>query len=63
MLKELTECISGANINITSVDLKVKDAITTAYFILQVNNLRQLERVIRKMVKIPGVDFVERTER
>ena len=61
MLKEITEVISGANINITSVEMKVKDVLSTGYFIVQVNNLKQLDRVINKVSKIPGVDAVERT--
>ena len=61
MLKEITEVISSSNINITSVDMKVKDVLSTGYFIVQVNNLKQLERVINKVSKIPGVDGVERT--
>ena len=61
MLKEITEVISSSNINITSVDMKVKDVLSTGYFIVQVNNLKQLDRVINKVSKIPGVDGVERT--
>jgi len=61
MLKEITEVISSSNINITSVDMKVKDVLSTGYFIVQVNNLKQLDRVINKVSKIPGVDAVERT--
>jgi len=61
MLKEITEVISGANINITSVEMKVKDVLSTGYFIVQVNFLKQLDRVINKVSKIPGVDGVERT--
>ncbi len=61
MLKEITEVISSSNINITSVDMKVKDVLSTGYFIVQVNNLKQLDRVIKKVSKIPGVDGVERT--
>ncbi|NOZ03080.1 MAG: bifunctional (p)ppGpp synthetase/guanosine-3',5'-bis(diphosphate) 3'-pyrophosphohydrolase [FCB group bacterium] len=60
-LKEMTECISSENLNISSVDLKVKDNIATAYFIIEVNNLRQLDRIIRKLTKIKGIDYVERT--
>jgi GTP pyrophosphokinase len=61
MLKEITEVISGANINITSVDMKVKDVLSTGYFIVEVKNLKQLDRIINKVSKIPGVDGVERT--
>ena len=61
MLKEITEVISGADINITSVDMKVKDVLSTGYFVVQVNNLKQLDRIINKVSKITGVDGVERT--
>jgi len=46
---------------LTSVDIKVKEAIATAIFILQVNNLKQLDRVIRIMSKIKNIDSVERS--
>lgn len=61
MLREITEVISGSNINIASVDMKVKDALSTAFFIIQINNIKQLDRIINKVIKIPGVDNVERT--
>ena len=61
MLREITEVISGLNINIASVDMKVKDALSTAFFIIQINNIKQLDRIINKVIKIPGVDNVERT--
>jgi len=60
-LKEMTECISKENINITSVDLKTNDNISTAFFLIDVNNIRQLDRVIKKLTSIEGIDFVERT--
>lgn len=60
-LKEMTECISKENINITSVDLKTSDNVSTAFFIIDVNNIRQLDRVIKKLTSIEGIDFVERT--
>ena len=61
MLREITEVISSFNINITSVDMKVKDALSTAFFIIQINNIKQLDRIINKVIKIPGVDNIERT--
>jgi len=61
MLREITEVISGSNINIASVDMKVKDALSTAFFIIQINNIKQLDRIIKKVIKIPGVENVERT--
>ena len=63
LLKDMTESISKLNINMTSVDIKVKEAIATAIFIIQVNNLKQLDRVIRIMSKVKSIDFVERAQR
>ena len=63
LLKDMTESISKLNINISSVDIKVKEAIATAILIIQVNNLKQLDRVIRIMSKVKSIDFVERAQR
>jgi GTP pyrophosphokinase len=62
LLKDMTETISKLNINMTSVDIKVKEAVATAIFIVQVNSLKQLDRIIRKMTKIKNIDFVERAQ-
>ena len=62
LLKDLTESISKLNINLTSVDIKVKEAVATAIFILQVNNLKQLDRVVRIMSKIKNIDSAERSQ-
>jgi len=62
LLKDLTESISKLNMNLTSVDIKVKEAVATAIFILQVNNLKQLDRVVRIMSKIKNIDSVERSQ-
>ena len=62
LLKDMTETISALNMNITSVDIKVKDELATAIFIIQVNNLKQLERVVRKLSKVKNIDNVERTQ-
>ncbi len=61
MISDLTDVIKKSNLNIISLDSKVRDAIATTFLILQINNLRQLERIIRKMTKVTGVDFIERT--
>ena len=42
ILKKMSECISSVNINISSVDLKVTENFATAYFIVRVNNVKQL---------------------
>ena len=62
-LKDMSECISKQNVNIASVDIKVKESIGVAYFIVQVNNNRQLNRLMRKITKLKNVDYVERAGR
>ena len=62
-LKDMSECISKQNLNIASVDIKVTDSVAVAHFIVQVNNNRQLNRLIRKMTKLKHIDYVERASR
>jgi len=61
LLNDLTDCINKFDLNIISVDSKVKDTHARIYFIIQINNVRQLDRLFRKMTKVAGVDFIERT--
>ena len=63
LLKNLSECIGDQNINISSVDIKVNGAIATAYFIVQIKNKRQLNRLIKKISYVKNVDNVERVGR
>jgi GTP pyrophosphokinase len=63
ILKKMSESISSVNINISSVDLKVIDNFATAYFIVKVNNVKQLDRMMKKLIAIKEIDFVERTEK
>ena len=62
-LKDMSECISKQNVNITSVDIKVNETVAEALFIVQVNNNRQLNRLMRKMTKLKHIDYVERADR
>ncbi|MBT3179716.1 MAG: bifunctional (p)ppGpp synthetase/guanosine-3',5'-bis(diphosphate) 3'-pyrophosphohydrolase [Candidatus Marinimicrobia bacterium] len=62
-LKDMSECISKQNVNIASVDITVKESVSIAHFIVQVNNNRQLNRLIRKMTKLKNIDYVERAGR
>ena len=62
LLKDMTENISKLNINITSVDIKVKDAVATAKIIVQVSNLKQLDRVLRKVAEVKSIDTVSRIQ-
>ena len=59
-LKDLSQCIAKQNININSVDIRVNDSIAEAKFIVEVNNKRQLARLIRKIKKLTNIDYVER---
>ncbi len=63
ILKKISECISSINVNISSVDLKVTDNFATAYFIVKVNNVKQLDRMMNKLIAIKEIDFVERTDK
>ena len=63
LLKNLSECIGGQNINIVSVDIKVNGAVATAFFIVQIKNKRQLDRLIKKLSFVKSVDKVERVGR
>ena len=62
-LKDVSECISKQNVNIASVDIKVYDNIAEAQIIVQVNNNRQLKRLMSKMTKLKNIDFVKRPGR
>ena len=62
-LQEMTECIGSENINITNVEASVKDELGVVLFIIHIKNLRQLDRLIRKITMIDGIDYVERTGR
>ena len=57
------QTISNMKINISSVDTKIIDNIATTLFIISVNNIRQLNRLIKKLSTIKNVDYVERTTR
>ncbi|MFH1853511.1 MAG: bifunctional (p)ppGpp synthetase/guanosine-3',5'-bis(diphosphate) 3'-pyrophosphohydrolase [Candidatus Neomarinimicrobiota bacterium] len=63
VLKEISEAISAEEVNISSVDLTTKDSIVTAYFVVQVRDIKQLERIRKKITKISGIDYIERTVR
>ena len=62
-LKDVSECISKQNVNISSVDIKVYDNIAEAQIIVQVNNNRQLKRLMSKMTKLKNIDYVKRPGR
>ena len=62
LLKDMTETISKLNINITSVDIKVKDSVASARLIVQVSNLKQLDRVLKKVSEVKSIDKISRIQ-
>tara|TARA_B100001123_G_scaffold450867_1_gene624570 strand:- start:2100 stop:4289 length:2190 start_codon:yes stop_codon:yes gene_type:complete len=62
-LKDISECISNQNVNIASVDIKVNDSLSSANLIVQVNNNRQLNRLMKKISNLKNIDYVERAGR
>ncbi len=59
-LKDITESISGLNINLASVDIRAKEGIAIGYFILQIRDTRQLNRIINKIKIIKGIIDLKR---
>jgi len=62
LLKDMTETISKLNINITSVDIKVKDSVASARLIVQVSNIKQLDRVLKKISEVKSIDRISRIQ-
>ncbi|MFQ6674259.1 MAG: RelA/SpoT family protein, partial [Fidelibacterota bacterium] len=59
-LKDITEAISGLNINITSVDVKVEEGLGTCFLVVSVPNLRRLNRALKRIKDVNGTVYVER---
>ena len=60
LLKDITECISALNINITSIDMKATEGIATCVIILEVRDIHQLDRLTNRIQKIPNFISIER---
>ena len=64
MEKERVNLISAyltdSNINITSAAMNTVDGLADGQFTIEVEHLKLLERVIRRIKKLKGVDRVER---
>ena len=58
----MTETIAKLNVNMTSVDIKVKDTVATAILIIQVKNLKEFDRIVRNVSKVNSIDSVERAK-
>ena len=60
LLKDITECISALNINITSIDMKATEGIGTCIIVLEVRDTHQLDRLSNRIQKIPNFISTER---
>jgi GTP diphosphokinase / guanosine-3',5'-bis(diphosphate) 3'-diphosphatase len=62
MLAEMTSAITDTGTNIRGASTKSGEFDFTATFVVEVNNLKQLKRVITALKKIKGIDRVQRKE-
>ena len=63
MLKQITAIISDAGTNIRNIEAKTGDAHATVDVILEIEDLKHLERMITGIRKIPGVRDVQRVQK
>ncbi|MDD5765013.1 MAG: bifunctional (p)ppGpp synthetase/guanosine-3',5'-bis(diphosphate) 3'-pyrophosphohydrolase [Candidatus Marinimicrobia bacterium] len=59
-LKDITEIISSTDTNIVSIDGKVDDTIIHISLVVQVGNVKHLNKVIMKMQNVQGMISIER---
>ena len=58
LLKDLTESTSSMNINIKSVDISASDGIATCLMILEIYDIKELNRLKKRIYKnINPIDF------
>ena len=63
MLKQITSIISDANTNIRNIEAKTGDSHATIDVIIDIEDLKHLERMITGIRKIPGVRDVQRVQK
>jgi GTP pyrophosphokinase len=63
MLKQITSIISDANTNIRNIEAKTGDSHATVDVIIDIEDLKHLERMITGIRKIPGVRDVQRVQK
>ncbi len=59
-LQNLTEKLSDTNTNILSVDLKVEGALITCILVVEVENLRHLNKILHQMRTVDNLISIER---
>ena len=63
MLKEITAIISDDNTNIRNIETRTANSQATIDMVLDIADLRHLERIITGLRKIPGVHDVQRVQK
>jgi len=63
MLKQLTAVISDDNTNIRNIDARTAGSQATIDVVIDIEDLKHLERIIAGLRKIPGVHDVQRLKR
>jgi GTP pyrophosphokinase len=63
MLKQITAVISDANTNIRDIEAKTAETHATVDIIIDIADLKHLERIISGVRKIPGVREVQRVQK
>ena len=63
MLKQITAVISDAETNIRNIEAKTSDTHATVDIIVEIADLRHLERILNGVKKIPGVTEVQRVQK
>jgi GTP pyrophosphokinase len=63
MLKQITVVISDANTNIRNIEAKTAETHATVDIIVDIADLKHLERIVSGVRKIPGVRDVQRVQK
>ena len=60
LAKDIVECTSSLNINITSVDMKGDEGLAKCMIIVEVRDIKQLNRLQLKLKNISRIYKIER---
>jgi GTP pyrophosphokinase len=60
LLKDISNALSLTNTNITSGEFSSEDDLARVTLVVEVRNLNNLEKILKSVLKIPGVQGVER---
>ena len=63
MLKQMTALISDENINIRNIEARTANSQATVDFVIDIEDLKHLERIVGGLRKIPGVHDVQRVQK